>query len=465
MTEESQPGPGVSLKRVLTLRYLVVFGLAYLAPTVVFNYYGIITSLTGGLMALAYVITTIVMCFTAYSYAAMVKAYPVAGSAYTYVRKAVNPWLGFLTGWVMLVDYLLLPMICYLLVGIYMNEFVPAVPTWLWVVAAAVIGAWTNISGVRTTGRINTVIIGAQVLFSVVLIVLIASYVVRGNGSGTLFVGSALFNPDTFDSGNVLLAASILAVSFLGFDAVSTMAEETVDPAKTVPRAVMIVPIAAGLGFAVISYFTQIAWPQGYSQIVDQDAGIFELLERIGGTTLSTIFLVTDNLASLICAMAGLAAASRILYGMGRDGALPKRFFGTLHSRYRTPVNNIVLTSLIALSAIFYADNLSGAASLMSFGALTGFVLVNYSVINHYFIRGNRRQGWDIVRFLIVPGIGVLVSLVLWVNVDGSAKILGLLWLALGVGYLALSTKGFREKPVELRLDDEQEQEQEATQR
>ena len=465
MTDDSQPASGVSLKRVLTLRYLIVFGLAYLAPTVVFNYYGIITNLTSGMMALAYVITTVVMCFTAYSYAAMVKAYPVAGSAYTYVRKAVNPWLGFLTGWVMLVDYLLLPMICYLLVGIYMNEFVPAVPTWLWVVAAAVIGAWTNIVGVKATGRINTVIIAAQILFSVVLIGLIAGYVVRGNGSGSLFVPSALLNPGNFDSGNVLLAASILAVSFLGFDAVSTMAEETIDPAKTVPRAIMIVPIAAGLGFALISYFTQIAWPQGYTEIADPDAGIFELLERIGGTALSTTFLITDNLASLICAMAGLAAASRILYGMGRDGALPRRFFGTLNRRFRTPVNNIVLTSLIALSAIFYADNLSGAASLMSFGALTGFVLVNYSVINHYYIRGNRRHGWDLVRFLIVPGVGVLVSLVLWFNVDTSAKVLGLIWLALGIGYLAFSTKGFREKPVELRLEDDDLQEQESNPR
>ncbi|WP_454787896.1 APC family permease [Mycolicibacterium lutetiense] len=454
MAIEDQQGHDVKLKRVLTLRYLVVFGLAYLAPTVVFNYYGIITSLTGGMMALAYVITTVVMCFTAYSYANMVKAFPVAGSAYTYVQKAVNPWLGFFTGWVMLVDYLLLPMVCYLLVGIYLNEFVPAVPVAVWVVAAATLGAWTNIVGVKVTGRINTVIIAAQVLFSVALIGVIGFYVARGGGSGTLFSPTALFNPQTFDSGNVLLAASILAVSFLGFDAVSTMAEETVEPAKTVPKAIMIVPIAAGIGFAVISYFTQIAWPSANSEISNPDAGIFELLTRVGGNALSTVFLVTDNLASLICAMAGLAAASRILYGMGRDGALPRRFFGSLNPRFRTPVNNIVLTSLIALSAVFYADNLTGAASLMSFGALTGFVLVNYSVINHYFVRNRRRHGADLLRFLILPGVGVVVSLLLWLNVDSSAKLLGLSWLALGIVYIAFATKGFRHPPVTLRLED-----------
>ncbi|MFB6610277.1 APC family permease [Agromyces sp. NPDC056379] len=454
MTEERSP---LALKRVLTLKYLVVFGLAYLAPTVVFNYYGIITSLTGGMMALAYVVTTIVMFFTAYSYASMVKAYPIAGSAYTYVQRAVNPWLGFLTGWVMLIDYLLLPMICYLLFGIYMNEFVPGVPVAVWVVAAAALGAWTNIAGVKVTGRINMVVIGAQVLFCVVLIGLIIGYVVQGGGSGTLFVPEAIYNPATFDAGNVLWAASILAVSFLGFDAVSTMAEETVKPEKTVPRAIMIVCIGAGIAFALISYFTQIAWPTGYRDIVDEDAGIFELLGRLGGDALSTTFLVTDNLASFICAMAGLAAVSRVLYGMGRDGALPKRFFGTLSARFRTPVNNILLTSAIALTAVFYADNLMGAASLMSFGALTGFALVNYSVISHYFIRGGRRHGWDAVRFLVLPAIGVAVCIMLWVSIDSSAKILGLVWVVLGVIYLAFSTRGFRRPPGTIRLDEDAE--------
>jgi putrescine importer len=422
---------------------------------VVFNYYGIVTGLTGGMMALAYVATTIVMFFTAYSYATMVKAFPVAGSAYTYVRRAVHPYLGFLTGWVMLLDYLLLPMVCYLLVGIYMNEFVPGVPVALWVVLAAAVGAITNIVGVKVTGGINTVIIGAQILFSLALIVIIANYVLNGNGSGSLFDASALLNADSFDAPNILWAASILAASFLGFDAVSTLAEETVDPAATVPRAVMIVPIAAGIGFSIISYFTQIAWPRAYVELEDPDAGIFELLARLGGETLQTVFLVTDNLASMICAIAGLAAASRILYGMGRDGALPRRFFGVLNSRFRTPVNNIMLMTVIALSAIFYSDNLIGAASLVAFGALTGFVLVNYSVISHHYLRGRRRHGRDAVRYLVLPGLGMIVSAVLWVSVDNAAKILGVIWLVIGILYLAFSTKGFRVRPTDIILDDE----------
>lgn len=447
------------LKRVLTLRNLVVFGLAYLAPTVVFNYFGIITTLTGGMMALAYVATTVAMFFTAYSYATMVRAFPVAGSAYTYVRRAVHPHLGFLAGWVMLLDYVLLPMVCYLLVAIYMNEFVPAVPVWAWIVLAAAIGAVTNVFGVKIAGRINSVVIAAQILFSVALVVIVVVYVMRGNGSGTLFDATAVFNSATFHAPDILWAASILAASFLGFDAVSTMAEDTVEPSKTVPRAVLIVPIAAGVGFSIISYFMQIAWPAAASEVQDPDAGIFELLGRLGGNALSTTFLVTDNLASMVCAIAGMAAASRILYGMGRDGALPRRFFGVLHARLRTPVNNILLMTGIALTAIFYSDNLMGAASLVAFGALSGFVLVNYSVISHFFIRARRRRGLDLVRYLVVPATGMAVCAVLLYNVDDAAKTLGLVWLALGICYLAVSTKGFRKPPVEIDVSDDVEPE------
>lgn len=448
------PGGG-SLRRVLKLRHLVAFGLAYLAPTVVFNLYGIVTEMTGGMMALAYLITTVVMFFTAYSYAVMVKEYPIAGSAYTYVRRAVNPWLGFFTGWVMLLDYLLLPMVCYLLVGIYMNTFVPAVPVAVWVIGLAVLVAAINIVGVKTAGRINTVVVGAQILFCVAVVVIAGVYVSQGGGDGVLLDPKALLNVETFDGPNLLWASSILAAAFLGFDAVSTMAEETVEPRKTVPRAIMIVCVGGGAAFAVISYFTQIAWPTAYRDLTDPDTGVFELLPRIGGDALATTFLVIDNFGSVICALVGLAAVSRLLFGMGRDGVLPRRFFGKLSTRFGTPVNNILLTSAIALTALLYADNLLGAASLVSFGALSGFIMVNYSVISHFFIRGKRRSGTDVIRYLVVPGLGVLVCLVLWLNVDLSAKLLGLAWLTVGIVYMAIRSRGFRRPPPSMQLDED----------
>ena len=454
MTDNNGAGGTLQLKRVLTLKYLVAFGLAYLAPTVVFNYYGIITELTGGMMALAYIITTVALFFTAYSYTKMVQAFPIAGSAYTYVQRAVNPFLGFFTGWIMLLDYLLLPMVCYLLFGIYMHEFLPVVPIPVWIIGAAVLGALINIVGVKTAGRVNTVIIAAQLLFSLAFVVIIIRYVSMGGGAASLIVPEAIFNAETFEPSGLMWGASILAVSFLGFDAVSTLAEETKDPERTISKAILLIAVGAGVLFAIIAYFSQIAWPEAYYQIEDVDVGIFELLYTLGGDTLSTIFLITDNLATFICAMAGLAAVSRILFGMGRDGILPRKFFGKLSPKFQTPVNNIVLTSVLALSALFYSDNLLGAASLVSFGALTGFALVNYAVINHYFIRGKRRQGSDVFQYLVMPAIGVIICVVLWVSIESVAKILGGAWILVGIVYVLIYAKVLKKDLRTFKLEE-----------
>ncbi|WP_394685287.1 APC family permease [uncultured Microbacterium sp.] len=452
-TAPESPATGGSFRRNLKLRHLVAFGLAYLAPTVVFNYYGIATSATGGMMALAYLVTMTAMFFTAFSYAQMVKAYPIAGSAYTYVQRSVNRWLGFGTGWVLLLDYLLLPMICYLLFAVYMNEYVPDVPVWVWVVAAATFGATINIVGARVSGRLNVVVVSLQILFCLFLVGLIVVFVVNRDGAGGLFVPQAIIDVTRFDGGGVLWAASILAVSFLGFDAVSTLAEEAEQPRTNVPRAVLIVCLGAGVAFAVISYFLQLAWPTAYIDLADPDTGIFELLQRLGGDALGLVFFATDQSATILAAMAAIAAVSRLLYTMGRDRILPQPVFGRLSRRFGTPVTNILITSAIALTAIFYADDLFGAASLTSFGAITGFIMVNVAVISHYFIRERRRAGWDVVRYLLLPAIGVVINVVLWAGIDIPAKLLGLGWLVIGVIYLAVISRGFRVFPTPIRED------------
>ncbi len=441
-----------ALKRSLSLPLLVMFGLAYLAPTVVFNYYGIFTQSTGGMYTLSFAITTVVILFTAYSYVQMVKAYPVAGSAYTYVNKSVQPHIGFLTGWVMLLDYLLLPMICYLLLGIYVNEFFPVLPIWAIVIVVAVISAFINIIGMKTASIIDTVIIAAQIGFTLLMVVIIAKYVTDGGGSADLTSSQAIYNPDTFKMGNILTASAVLCASFVGFDAVSTMAEEAKNPEKVMGKAIIGVTISAGVLFMITSYFTQIAWPMAYQEIKDPDSGIFELFPHIGQDWLGNVFFVTDNFASFICAMAGMAAVSRILLGMGRDNLLPKKFFGYISPRFQTPINNILLTTGIALTALFYQDNLMGAASLISFGAVTGFFMVNLSVVFHYYIRLKMRGGKNTLKYLILPCLGMVTLVVVFVNIETPAKILGLIWLVIGMIYLAIKTKGFKELPPEMSL-------------
>ena len=332
MSEKNQNGEA-QLKRSLTLPLIIMFGLSYLAPTVVFNYYGLFTPSTGGMYTLSICATAVVMLFTAYSYTQMVKAYPSAGSAYTYISKSVQPHVGFLSGWAMLVDYLLLPMICYLLLGVYINEYFPMIPVWAIVIVIAVIGMIINIVGIKTASIIETICTCAAIGFTILFIACIVRYVTNGGGSGTLFDPTAFYNPENFQIKGTLAASAVLCASFVGFDAVTTLAEEAKDPQKVMGKAIMGVVIGAGIIFAIVAYFSQIAWPEAYANIEDPDTGIFELFPHIGMSWLGTVFFIVDNCGSFVCALAGMGAVSRILYGMGRDNILPKKFFGKVNGR------------------------------------------------------------------------------------------------------------------------------------
>lgn len=444
------------LKRTLSLPLLIGFGLAYLAPTVVFNYYGIWTadSGTGGHYPLALIITTVLMTFTAYSYTRMVKEYPTAGSAYVYVNKSVQPHIGFLTGWVMLLDYLLLPMVCYLLIGIYVNEYFPALPVWVIVIGCAALGAIFNIIGVKTASIVDSIIIAAQLIFTLVTIILCVMYVCGTDGL-ELFSSRAIVNPDTFDTSAVLNAAAILCVSFVGFDAVTTMAEETKNPEKVMTPAIMGVCVGAGVMFFITAYALNVAWPDAHTAIADPDTGIYEFYPAIGYGWAADVFFVVDEFASFVCAMAGMGAVSRILLGMGRDNILPKKFFGSVSKKWNTPVKNIILVSIIGCTGIFYADNLLGAAELVSFGCILGFIMVNISVVLHFYKHKGLREGAkNKIMYLIVPLIGAIVLAIAFIFVGKGAKILGSIWLLIGLVYLAIKTKGFKELPPEMTFEE-----------
>ena len=354
----------------------------------------------------------------------------------------------------MLLDYLLIPMICYLLLGLYINEYFPIIPIWVIVVVVASLGALINIIGLKAASIIDSIIIAAQVGFTLLVIIVIAKYVVGGGGARSLVVPQAIVNPDTFDMSKVLGASAVMCVSFVGFDAVTTLVEETKNPDKVMKPAVLGVVIGAGVLFVAVSYFMYLAWPMAYLEIEDPSVGIFELFPNMGKDWLGDVFFVVDNFATFVCAMSALAAVSRILYSMGRDNILPQKIFGTLSPKYQTPVNNILITTLVAMTALFYQDNLLGAASLISFGAISGFIMVNISVISHYYIRNNKRSRQDLLKYLISPLIGVLTLLVVFFFIDSTAKLLGSVWLGAGIIYLAVKTKGFRVLPPEMSLDE-----------
>lgn len=426
------------LRRALGLPSLVLFGLVYMVPLTVFTTYGIVTQTTGGRLSVAYLVTLAAMVFTARSYARMAVAYPVAGSAYTYTQKSFGAPAGFLAGWSLLLDYLFLPMINYLVVGIYLHAALPAIPAWVFVVLSIAGVTLLNIVGIVSVARANVVIIAVQAIFIVVFLVLACSKVFS---LGTVDVMAPIYGDgSTTGFSPVLAGAAILCLSFLGFDAVSTLSEEAKDPKRSVPQAIMIATVAAGLIFVVLSYLGQLVFPS--NQFGDVESGSLDLMMSAGGQFLQSFFTAAYVAGALGSAIASQASVARILYAMGRDGILPRPIFGYVSPRFATPVYAILAVSAVSLLAIVIS--LTTLASVISFGALVAFSVVNLSVIKHYFVDRRERDGARVVTNLVLPLTGFLLTVWLWTSLSGLTLLIGLCWLAVGFVWLAGVTRGFR---------------------
>ncbi|MFB1295652.1 APC family permease [Mycobacterium sp. pW049] len=435
-----------TLKRALGLPSLVLFGLVYMVPLTVFTTYGIVTETSGGRLPLAYIVTLIAMVFTALSYARMAAAIPVAGSAYTYTQRTFGAPVGFLAGWSLMLDYLFLPMLNYLVIGLYLNAAVPALPEWVIVLVTIAIVTVLNIVGIVSVARANFLIIAVQAVFIVVFLVL-AIGKIAGYGSVDLL---APFTGDGSAGGMspVLAGAAILCLSFLGFDAVSTLSEEAKDARRTVPQAILIATIVSGIIFILLSYVSQLVFPS--NDFADVDSGSLDVMVAAGGTFVNALFTAAYVAGATGSALTSQASVARILYAMGRDGILPRKVFGHVSVKFSTPVYAILVVSVISLLAIVI--DLATLASLVSFGALVAFSVVNLSVIKHYFIDLKDRS--NIVLNLIAPAIGFLLTVWLWTSLSGMTLVLGLIWLAIGFVWLLVVTRGFRRPTPVLDLEE-----------
>ena len=373
----SQPAGDQALKRILGLPSLVFFGLAYMVPLTVFTTYGVVTQETAGHLPMAYVVTLVAMFFTAYSYGRMVKANPVAGSAYSYSRHAFGGGIGFMVGWALLLDYIFLPMINYLVIGIYMKDYFPAVPSAVWIIGAIACVTALNILGIRLVAKMNFLIIAFQFVFIAVFIVLCLRVIGGGHAPSVI---SPFYSSD-MGMVPILGGAAILCLSFLGFDAVSTLSEETQEPRRDIPRAIMLCAVAGGLLFIVVSWFGQLVFPD-WQNFGNADSAAVDVMRRIGGVFMVTFFTAAYVAGCFASAMASQASVARILFAMGRDNVLPRSVFGKISRRYATPVGAILVVGVVSLLALVISLTL--AATMISFGALVAFSFVNLSVIKHF---------------------------------------------------------------------------------
>jgi amino acid transporter len=423
------------LKRALGLPALVLFGLVYMVPLTVFTTYGIVTETTGGRLSLAYVVTLIAMVFTALSYARMSAAIPVAGSAYTYTQKTFGAPIGFLAGWSLLLDYLFLPMINALVIGIYLNAALPDVPAWVFVLATIAIVTVLNVIGIVSVARANVLIIAIQTIF---IVTFVGLAVAKAFGQGEVNLAAPWTGDGTTKGiGPIFDGAAILCLSFLGFDAVSTLAEEAKDAKRTVPRAIIGATVVSGLVFIALAYISQLVFPS--NQFSDPDSGALDVMQAAGGQFVETFFTAAYVAGALGSALTSQASVARILFAMGRDGILPRRLFGHVSVRFGTPVYAIIVVSAISLLALVL--ELATLAELISFGALMAFSVVNLSVIKHFFVDQQERR---LVTNLLLPGIGFLLTAWLWTSLSHVTLLVGLTWLAVGFIWLAIVTKGFR---------------------
>lgn len=442
--ENLSPAGKPQLRKSLKLWQVVMMGLAYLTPMTVFDTFGIVSGVSEGHVPASYLLALAGVLFTAISYGKLVRQFPQAGSAYTYAQKAISPHVGFMVGWSSLLDYLFLPMINVLLAKIYLSALFPDVPPWIWVIGFVTILTVINLKSVNLVANFNTLFVLVQICIMVVFIILVVQGLHKGEGVGTVW------SLQPFISQNahllpIITGATIVCFSFLGFDAVTTLSEETPNAARTIPKAIFLTAVYGGIIFIAASFFMQLFFPDNI-RFKDPDAALPEIALYVGGKLFQSIFLCTTFVNTLASGLASHASVSRLLYVMGRDNVFPEKYFGYVHPKWRTPALNVLMVGIVSLSALFF--DLVTATALINFGALVAFTFVNISVINHFLRREGRNKTWkDKFHYLILPLTGAITVAVLWINLETTSLTLGLIWAAVGLGYLTYLTRSFRKPP------------------
>jgi amino acid transporter len=433
---------GSHLKRTLGLPAVLLFGLAYMAPLIVYGTYGVLAKASDDTAALAYLLALLAIIFTALSYGRLARRYPVAGSAYTYTRRNFNAHIGFMIGWATLLDYFFIPMVIWLIGAAYLNAAFPLVPVWIWIVGFIVVTSAVNIVGIELAARFNIALMAVQLIVVALFVILCWHYALAASGPGGLALATPLFKPHV-PFAATMSGAAIAAYSYLGFDAVSTLTEETVDPQRVMPRAILLIALIGGAIFVVASYSMQLAHPG--TAFHDTDSAAFEVAKTIGGDVFVTVFLSGLILAQFASGISAQASVGRLLYAMGRDRILPQRIFGSLHPRFHTPALNIALAGAVGLIALLL--DVATSTSFINFGAFLAFTAVNLCVVRLYLAgrRGGERIGaWS---GLVFPLTGAVADLWLLISLDRAALLLGAIWFALGLGYLCWITRFFRKPP------------------
>jgi len=434
-----------ALKRVLSRRDLILYGLVLLTPTAAFPVYGIVQQASRGHAALSYLVAMVAMLFTAASYGKMSGAFPSAGSTYTYAQMALNPNVGFIAGWAMILDYFLIPLLSVVYVGLTANRLFPQIPYSIWAILCTVLITAINVRGIRVTARAGNVMMVLMSLCAVLFGAVSIRWIVLHRGVGALLDWRGIYRPEAFGLHALMGGAAIASISYIGFDAISTLAEDTIRPERDISIATVLVCLIQA-GFCVVTvYLATLVWPD-FRTFLNPETAILDIGRVAGGAWMMGSLIFILLVAGLASALTGQAGASRLLLGMGRDGVISQRVFAHVDPRFSTPTRGIYLMGIVSLVGSLLM-RFQDVAELLNFGAFIGFILVNLSVIRHFYFRLHQRSGFALFTNLIFPLAGTLVCIYVWLNLSMKAHVAGFCWLIIGVVYLGIITRGFRVAP------------------
>jgi amino acid transporter len=423
------------LRRVLTTSDLVIYGIIFMVPIAPFSVYGFVWKEARGMVPLAYLLGLAGMFFTALSYAAMSRAFPLAGSVYSYVQRGLHDMLGFFSGWLILLDYLLIPALLYLISAVAMRPLFPTVPSYVWLTAFILFNAAVNLVGIQFTARFNRYMLAMQLLILAAFVVLGLFALYTGAGAGGITL-RPIYDPGAFSFATVAAATSIAVLSFLGFDGISTLSEESEGGANSVARATVLSLVLVGALFMLQTWIaTDLSLGMQFTSL---ETAFYEIAQRAGGTPLRlAIIIATVISVALANAIAAQAAVARVLFAMARDGKLPA-VLARIHPRYLSPYVSILVVTVISfVVGLSFANRLDDLAAIVNFGALTSFALLHWAVINHYFVR--QRSG-DWLRHVVFPLLGMSIILYVLYEMDRAAKIMGAIWIGVGILYYSALT-------------------------
>jgi amino acid transporter len=438
LSNEAGANNGQQLRRTLTLWDLILYGVIVLQPVAPMSAFGALSDRGRGHVVTAVLIAMVAMMATAVGYGKMASVYPSAGSAFTYVAREIHPAAGYITGWSMVMDYIVNPLICTIWCAGQAHEFAPGLPIWAWKIVFAVVFTLLNLQGIKTSARVNAGLAAAMGVVVILVFVKTIAYIFGHPHSEPGFFTRPFYDPKTFTVDNLFGCTSLAVLTYIGFDGISTLSEEVENPRRNIMLATVLTCLAVGILSASEVYVAQLVWPAS-QPFPNQDTAYVYAAAR-AWAPLFTIVGATLLVANFGSGMGAQIGAARLLYGMGKSNALPKSFFGKVDARHGIPQNNVLFIGVIVLIGAYFLTFEQGIG-LLNYGALLAFMGVNASSFVHFFVKQRVRTVWNFA----VPFIGFFVCLGLWWNLSNRAKILGTAWMLAGIAFGAWKTKWFRE--------------------